>query len=443
MSETKVKFYRGKTWNPATEGEPTNNGEVVMINDAMYDQVGTGEGQISQEEYNSRKKFGSVYQDDKIVGTTKASELRLTEDIDVSNAVGNIISGDKLTKGMSVEDILAELLSAPVKYPSCQPASVSFSGIKNAGTITASSTTPYVGQTVTFTYPTTATATITFNKTKYTNGGSTTSAIPEGTNQAFYTDATGTTVANPSFSISNGDSSWVATWGTGKTVKQQISVNTTVYGAPVLKSDGSFYLPLDSNGNETTKTGKYDADYSVVYAVNENGEESRVALAVNSTIPGAIKTAKGQLPYAYYKKGSEPTSYSFEKIGSGDTKEWSTPATKGETCPTYIIPYQYKTASGSWTNTGAITLDVHMGQGTYSYKINAGATSFTTDSNTTNGKTGTVGVLSDIYVLDESNGTWSVSDSIDGKVAVKFLKIELVTTINSTDDNDYCTVKIG
>lgn len=427
MSE--IKFKTGTT----VQGKTVNVGDIVMINNTMG----------SADSNSADDKLGSVYRGSKIVGTTKAKELCLTSDITVSNAVGNIINGDELKKGMSVEDILTELLSAPVQYPSCKAASVSYGSIQNKGTITASSTTPYVGQTVTFTYPNTATATITLNKTEYTNGGSTTSAVPINTTQAFYTSATGTTVASPSFSISNGDTSWVATWATGKTVKQQISVDTTVYGAPVLKSDGSFYLPLDSNNKETTKTGKYDADYSVIYAVDENGEEKRIALTVKKTLDGDSETAVGQLPYAYYKKGSEPTSYSFEKIGSGDTKTWNTPATKGATCPTYIIPYQYKTASGSWTNTGAITLVAITGPGKYNYKINAGATSFTTDSNTTNGSTGTVEVLSDIYVLDAANGTWSKSDSVDGKVAVKFLKIELVTTINSTDNNDKCTVKIG
>jgi hypothetical protein len=204
MSE--IKFKTGTT----VQGKEVNVGDIIMVNNTM--------GSANSD--SADDKLGSVYRGSKIVGTTKANELCLTSDIVVSNAVGNIINGDELKKGMSVEDILTELLSAPVQYPSYTSASVSYGNITNKGAIASSNQTPYVGQTVTYTYPTTASATITKVGTKYKNGGSSTSAVPANTTQKFYTDKTGTTEANPTFSIVNGDTSWVASWGsTAKTVK--------------------------------------------------------------------------------------------------------------------------------------------------------------------------------------------------------------------------------
>lgn len=76
MSE-KVKFYRGKSWDPSKQGEPSEQGEIVFINDAF-------EKDLEPNKYNEAKKFGSIYQDDKIVGTTRAEKLMTTEDITVA-----------------------------------------------------------------------------------------------------------------------------------------------------------------------------------------------------------------------------------------------------------------------------------------------------------------------------------------------------------------------
>jgi hypothetical protein len=425
MSE--IKFKYGTT----IEGKTVGDSDIVMVNNTM----GVSEGIDTNEE-----KLGSVYRGSKIVGTTKASELCLTEEITVSNPVGNIITGDKLTKGMSVEDILIELLSAPVEYPSYTEASISYGSISNKGDITEDIETPYVGQTVTYTYPATATATITINKTKYKNGGSDTSSIPSNTTQSFYTNSTEDTEATPAFEIKNGDNSWVAAWDSSKTVKQQLVANNTIYAGAVLNSDGTIYIPLDSNGNESNKTGKYETEYSAVYAVNENGKEERIAINVSKTLDGATESTYGHLPYSQYFKGSEPESYSFEKIRKSEAKTWNTDAIKSSKCPTYIIPYQYKTATGSWSNTGKIELSAVFGGTTFNFVINAGSTDFSSGTNLNVGK---VEVLSDIYVLDVVNGTWSISEDATDKVAVRFLKIQLMTDGNSTDSKDKCTVKIG
>ena len=70
--QTKVKFYRGKEHN---NPEP-DNGEIIMLNDAF-------EQGLDSDQYNEAKKFGSIYQDDKIVGTTRAEQLMTTESIQV------------------------------------------------------------------------------------------------------------------------------------------------------------------------------------------------------------------------------------------------------------------------------------------------------------------------------------------------------------------------
>lgn len=188
MSETKVKFYRGKTWNPATEGEPTNNGEVVMINDAMYDQVGTKEGQISQEEYNARKKFGSVYQDDKIVGTTRAEQLMTTADITIQGGplandiaesgetwpFGTDDAGNKIIPaGTSIQSILTNLFLKEKWGAPGTPVEATLTTAVDAPTPSLSATTKTgslveIGDTITV-------AKITANAVTY--GGTTTTSV--------------------------------------------------------------------------------------------------------------------------------------------------------------------------------------------------------------------------------------------------------------------------
>lgn len=114
-NKTQVKFYRGKTWN-----NPENeNGEILFLNDA-FDSTLTKDS----PEYTSAAKFGSIYQDDKIVGTTRAEKLMTTADITVQGGplANNIAeSGDEWTfgtdtagnkvipAGTSIQDILTQL----------------------------------------------------------------------------------------------------------------------------------------------------------------------------------------------------------------------------------------------------------------------------------------------------------------------------------------------
>jgi hypothetical protein len=75
----------------------------------------------------------------------------------------------------------------------------------------------------------------------------------------------------------------------------------------------------------------------------------------------------------------------------------------------------------------------------FNFVISAGGTTFSSGTNLNVGSVET----GDTYVLDTTNGTWSKSTDVEGKVAVQFLKVQLMTEGNSTDSADKCTVKIG
>ena len=116
MSE-KVKFYRGNSWDRDAQNEAAlqDKGEIVFVNDAFGKDT-------TAEDYETSREFGSIYQDDKIVGTTKASELRLTEPLTVMGTnVGNITNGKTLEKGASIEDILRMMLQKEVGIKTTKP----------------------------------------------------------------------------------------------------------------------------------------------------------------------------------------------------------------------------------------------------------------------------------------------------------------------------------
>lgn len=122
MSE-KVKFYRGNVWDRDAQNEAAKQdaGEIVFVNDA-FNMSADAEG------YKDARDFGSIYQDDKIVGTTKANELRLTQDLTVMGTnVGNITNNKTLEKGMSIEDILRMMLQKEVGIKTTKPTVSNFS----------------------------------------------------------------------------------------------------------------------------------------------------------------------------------------------------------------------------------------------------------------------------------------------------------------------------
>lgn len=112
MSE--IKFKHGTT----IEGKTINDGDIVMVNNTM----GSSNTNVETD------GFGSVYKGTKIVGTTKANELRLTEDLTVMGTnVGNITNGKILEKGASIEDILKMMLQKEVGIKTTGPTVTNFS----------------------------------------------------------------------------------------------------------------------------------------------------------------------------------------------------------------------------------------------------------------------------------------------------------------------------
>lgn len=109
-TQEKVKFYRGKSYNPTTQGDTESKGEIVFLNDRMKETPPAEEDALKQ--YNIERKLGSIWQDDKIVGTTRANELCLTNKIKVTKegvTVGGITTNTVLDKGMSLEEILRQM----------------------------------------------------------------------------------------------------------------------------------------------------------------------------------------------------------------------------------------------------------------------------------------------------------------------------------------------
>lgn len=106
MSE--IKFKSGTHLPENTSN--IRDSDIVMINNNMD---GNNE---------SESGLGSIYKGTKIVGTTKADELLLTEPITVIGTnVGNISNNDTLAKGTSIEEILKMMLQKEVGLTTKNP----------------------------------------------------------------------------------------------------------------------------------------------------------------------------------------------------------------------------------------------------------------------------------------------------------------------------------
>lgn len=119
-TQEKVKFYRGKSYNPATQGDTGSKGEIVFLNDAFDSTLSSG-----TPAYEAAAKLGSIWQDDKIVGTTRAEQLMTTAPITVQGGplanniaetgdgdwpFGTDTAGNKvIPAGTSIQDILTQL----------------------------------------------------------------------------------------------------------------------------------------------------------------------------------------------------------------------------------------------------------------------------------------------------------------------------------------------
>ena len=124
MSDTnkqKVQFWRGKTLKANPDDNNSTNGEIIFLNDTMGE---TGPAdEKDRDAWNIKKKLGSIYQDDKIVGTTRAEQLMTTSPITVAGGpladdLDNnwpedsnwTVDGNKtIPAGVSIQEILEKL----------------------------------------------------------------------------------------------------------------------------------------------------------------------------------------------------------------------------------------------------------------------------------------------------------------------------------------------
>ena len=155
MSNEQVKFYRGnfEKFKEHQNPEEDNAGEIIFINDAIDNPSGD-------------KTIGSIYQDQYIVGTTRADELRLTSNLEVLD--GPLADETKdnwpdewyengqriIPKGKSMEDILKGLFMKEINGTASWNTPV-WSPYINKPTITSTyGNTLEIGTVVNFSYST-------------------------------------------------------------------------------------------------------------------------------------------------------------------------------------------------------------------------------------------------------------------------------------------------
>lgn len=122
MSEIKFKF--GTT----VEGATINETDLVMVNEGMYD------GATAVE-----TKLGSVYKGTKIVGTTKADELRLTKELQINGGPlaeqALKVFPDGIPAGTSMTEIFTALFLQELYPNAAQKPTIDISGEKSLGVL--------------------------------------------------------------------------------------------------------------------------------------------------------------------------------------------------------------------------------------------------------------------------------------------------------------------
>lgn len=100
MADNTVNFKSGTT----IEGKTINDNDFVAINRNM-----TGETDTTEQ------KFGSTYKGSKIIGTTEADKLCITETFKViGTTVGNLGANTEITKGTDIMTLLKRILQKTI-----------------------------------------------------------------------------------------------------------------------------------------------------------------------------------------------------------------------------------------------------------------------------------------------------------------------------------------
>lgn len=124
---SKINFVAGKSYEAVKAGwDATDHAGVtplICVNEGLNSALSGAEKELAA-------KNGSIYRDDKIVGTTKADELVLQQNLAVTGVtVGNLINGTTVLKaGTSIESILREMLMKKIGVSKTEP-TVALSGL--------------------------------------------------------------------------------------------------------------------------------------------------------------------------------------------------------------------------------------------------------------------------------------------------------------------------
>lgn len=123
MANDNVNFK----WGSTIEGKTVEADDLVAINQSL-DEAASADA--------SAALLGSFYKGDKILGTTEADKLCLTEDLEVVGVtVGNVATGTKWGKGTNLATILKTILSKELGCTATNP-SATISASSGAATAT-------------------------------------------------------------------------------------------------------------------------------------------------------------------------------------------------------------------------------------------------------------------------------------------------------------------
>lgn len=273
-----VNFKYGST----IEGKNPAEGDVVFVNAAL--------GADGDE------KMGSIYKGDKIVGTTVADKLVISEDIKVAgltSELAGIKNGDTIPAGTDVAKILMDMLSKTINPKAATPPTLTLKGNSSLGIKT-------VGEEVNIpaiSYTTTAgsfNSDWTGNPTQPATGVTWSSVtITPGNPTGFtgYTASAGSSIAA----------------GSGKVV---IGSNTVTYTATGNYSAPT-NSPVDNKGNAYTGA---DATFTA---------GSKSATAVSTTATGVYpiysnlngSTANGEATVKLLPTSASQTAFTFSNFG--------------------------------------------------------------------------------------------------------------------------------
>lgn len=328
MAENQVNFRFGST----IEGKTVADNDLVAVNKNMS---GTA------EEVDS--KFGSTYKGSKIIGTTEADKLCITEDFQVTGVtVGNLTSGVDIHRGDDIMTLLKKMLQKTIDVKASAPTAV----------LTPTGNTDVEYGTV----PNDLAFTVTMTQGKFV-------AAESGwnTNQAMNCKLTDVKIDGNAAAIAeNGMSATYTVAGTAIKAVKTVSATATVSANTVVpkKNDGENSTVTYNGGTFTvtgTKTWTPKFYYYVGYAA-----KTTVASLTSADVK-ALNAKTDKIP-----------------ITGGNQTLVSDPITSDGKSIIIAVPSVYKLATvqngvgasilGSFSETGQMTVECADGA-TYSYNV--------------------------------------------------------------------------